>query len=414
MAAHLAGWPSRYAIVRSNSALENASKQIVADSSSRRTRVKMRTPVKSMAVLIAVMTALSPIARAGDLKIKIPERSPLSPVQRLNRQGVEAVNKRHYQKAEELFYKAYLYDPSDPFTLNNLGFIAEQKGQLDRAHTFYALAAEQSCSAEIASSNTKGLEKKPMRAALEGIDNLPMRINRMNVGAMQFVVQGQALDALSLLNQALALDPLNPFTLNNLGVANEAVGNLEAALKDYESAVSAGSSEPALVTLDHDWAGKPVRELALAGAKRLRDRIHGTNSNQIQAALFNTRGVDAANANDWSTAQQDFLHAYYLDPQNAFSLNNRGYVAEQQGDLESAQFFYEKARRAGDASAKVGVATDRSAEGHPLSSAVTESDRKVDQALDEYSRQRHSQPGEVQLTPRGAGTSTTPTQQSPR
>ena len=359
------------------------------------------------------MTALSPSARAGDLKIKIPEHSPLSPVQRLNRQGVEAVNKRNYQKAEALFYKAYLYDPSDPFTLNNLGFIAEQRGELDRAHTFYALAAEQSCSAEIASSNTKSLEKKPMRAALQGTEYLPMRINRMNVDAMRLVARGQAIDALSLLNDALALDPNNPFTLNNRGVANEAAGNLQAALNDYESAAASGSSELALVTLDHNWAGKPLHELAQEGARRLRDRIHGTASNQIQAALFNARGVEAANANDESTAQGDFLRAYSLDPQNAFSLNNRGYVAEQQGDLESAQFFYEKARRADDANVKVGVATDLSAEGRPLSSAVTESDRKVDQALDAYSRQRHSQTGEIQLTPRGAGASSTPTQQSP-
>jgi len=230
---------------------------------------------------------------------------------------------------------------------------------------------------------------------------------------MRLVAQGHALDALSLLKQALELDPGNPFTLNNLGVASEAAGNLSAALKDYESAAASGSSEPAMVTLDHDWAGKPVYELALAGVKRLRDRLSGANSNQLRAALFNTRGVDAANANDWSTAQQDFLRAYSLDPQNAFSLNNRGYVAEQQGDLESAQFFYEKARRASDASKKIGVATDRSAEGRTLSSIVTASDRKVDEALDEYSRERHNQPGPIQLTPRGAVTSNTPTQQSP-
>jgi hypothetical protein len=31
---------------------------------------------------------------------------------------------------------------------------------------------------------------------------------------------------------------------------------------------------------------------------------------------------------------------------SAFSLNNRGYVAEMDGDLETAQFFYGKARKA--------------------------------------------------------------------
>ncbi|MGA8670016.1 MAG: tetratricopeptide repeat protein, partial [Terracidiphilus sp.] len=96
----------------------------------------MTTPLKWMAVIAVTVASLSPHAWAADVKITIPRRSELSPVQRLNREGVEAVKSRHYQKAEQLFYKAYLYDPTDPFTLNNLGFISEQQGQLDRAHKF--------------------------------------------------------------------------------------------------------------------------------------------------------------------------------------------------------------------------------------------------------------------------------------
>ena len=40
--------------------------------------------------------------------IKIPRRSQLTPVQRLNRRGVEAIKKHEYKNAESLFYKAYL------------------------------------------------------------------------------------------------------------------------------------------------------------------------------------------------------------------------------------------------------------------------------------------------------------------
>ena len=39
----------------------------------------------------------------------------MSPVQRWNREGVEAVKKNQYEKAEALFYKAYLYDPGRSF-----------------------------------------------------------------------------------------------------------------------------------------------------------------------------------------------------------------------------------------------------------------------------------------------------------
>src|SRR5258708_7010248 len=86
---------------------------------------------------------LGPVANAGDLKITLPKRSQLTPVQRLNREGVEALRKHHYEKAESLFYKAYLFDPDYPFTLNNLGYISELQGQVERAQRFYALAGQQ-------------------------------------------------------------------------------------------------------------------------------------------------------------------------------------------------------------------------------------------------------------------------------
>ncbi len=61
-------------------------------------------------------------------------------MQQLNREGVEAVLKNQYDKAKALFYKAYVLDPGDPFTLNNLGYMAELEGQQDRAQAFYGLA----------------------------------------------------------------------------------------------------------------------------------------------------------------------------------------------------------------------------------------------------------------------------------
>jgi Flp pilus assembly protein TadD len=361
------------------------------------------TPVKMMAFIAVSAVAVSTAAWAGDVKITIPARSSLSPVQRLNREGVEAVKRRQYQKAEELFYKAYLYDTTDPFTLNNLGFISEQQGQLDRAHKFYELATEQSCTAEIALSSTKTLEKKPMRAALEGLEDKQMRVNRMNVDAMRLLSQGRSYESVALLQKTLALDPHNPFTLNNLGVANESIGDYQEALKDYGAASASNSKEPVMVTLDRSWSGKPVSEMAAASAKRLQKRLADRNSNETQAAMLNMRGVYAANQNDLDTAKQDFLHAYALDPASAFSLNNRGFVAEGEGDLESAQFFYEKARRAGDANDKVGSATERSAEGRALFSVAGDSNQKVDGALGTYSRAQHNQTGPVELTPRGEG-----------
>jgi Flp pilus assembly protein TadD len=368
----------------------------------------MTRPFKLLAVAVFAGAALSSAAWGRDVAIPIPLRSKLSPVQRLNREGVEAVKKHQYAKAEALFYKAYLYDPADPFTLNNLGFVSEFQGQLDRAHKFYALASEQGCNAAIDLSSEKSLENKPMRAALDNLQDLPMRVNRMNVDAMRLLSQDRAFESVALLQQALTIDPHNPFTLNNLGVADEAIGDYSNALKNYGLASGSHSSEPVVVTVDRAWSGKPVSAMAEASAKRLQKRIQGTNSAQTQAAMLNLHGVFAANENDWQHAEKDFLQAYSLDPGNAFSVNNRGYVAEREGDLESAQFFYQKAKRSGDANDPVGLATDRSAEGRMLLTVAGDSNRKVDGALESYSRERHLQTAPVELIPRGSAASANP------
>ena len=119
--------------------------------------------------------------------------------------------------------------------------------------------------------------------------------------------------------------------------------------------------------------------------------------------MLAVEGVRAANRNDWDGAYTDFLRAYSLDPYSAFSLNNRAFAAEHEGDLESAQFFYEKARKAFNANAPVGTATRLSAQGMSLSAVAGDSNAKVESALDEYSRQRRRETAPVELTPRGSG-----------
>ncbi len=176
-------------------------------------------------------------------------------------------------------------------------------------------------------------------------------------------------------------------------------------MKFYGEAAQVHASEPVVVTMDRNWRGKPVSNMAAASAKRLQDRLNRIDSAEVNAAMFTMRGVSAVNENDWTTARKDFLQAYSLDPNSAFSLNNRGYVAEMDGDLETAQFFYGKARQAGDARAPVGLATHRDAEGKSLLSVATTSDRQVDTELDRYSQQRHRETGPIELTPRGNGTS---------
>jgi Flp pilus assembly protein TadD len=352
------------------------------------------------AVFLATSSGFAGAANLN-FKLKLPKRSELTPVQRLNREGVEAIRKHNYDKAEALFYKAYLYDAADPFTLNNLGYVSELRGNLKRAQRFYALAAEQNSTASIDLSNAKQLEGKPMKYAFSDLKDVPMQVNQLNVEAIHLLSQGRNFEADQVLRKALKLNPKNAFTLNNLGVAEEATGDFQGALKNYDLAARAGSSEPVVVTLDRSWRGKPVSEMAAASARALRTRIQAENRGQQEAAMLAIRGVHSLNSNDWTAAKKDFLNAYSADPTSAFSLNNLGYIAEKSGDVETAQFYYSKAQRAGGSNLRVGWATEQSAVGKPLDAVAGQSGNNVGREIDVFSQAAHKRTGPVQLIPRG-------------
>ena len=341
-------------------------------------------------VFAALVAAWGPHLQAGDLKITIPQRSHLTPIQRLNREGVEAVRKHNYEKAESLFYKAYLLDPDDPFTLNNLGYISELKGQVDRAQRFYELAGQLATDAVIDQATAPRVQGQPLKAAL-AIPDLPMQINHDNVEAVRLLSQGRSPEADLLLQRALKRDPQNVFTMNNLGVAKEMEGESEEALKLYDAASATHSDAAAVVTLDRSWRGKPVTEMAAQNAKSLRTRMENRNSVEARVANFNLRGVSAINRNDLRAADQDFRQAYALDPNNAFAQNNIGYVAEVEGDRETAEFFYNSARDAGGATQTVGLATRRSAEGLKLAQVALDNGMKVDTKVTQEREERRRQ-----------------------
>ena len=328
-------------------------------------------------IMMSAALAWAPGAHAKDLKITLPKRSHLTAVQRLNQEGVLAIHKHSYEKAETLFYKAYLLDPDDPFTLNNLGYIAELQGRVDRAQRFYELAAEQSTDAVIYRASSSKVEGRTMKEAL-AVAGMPLQNNHDNVEAVRLLSQGRAPEADLLLQRVLKDNPQNVFTLNNMGVAKEMEGESEAALKYYDAAAAVHSDAAAVVTLNRTWRGKPVTEMAAQNAKNLRSRLEAQRTPEERVAELNIRGVSDVNRNDLPAAQQAFRSAYSLDPNNVFALNNIGYLSEIEGDRETAQFFYDKAQALGGANATVGLATRRSAEGLRLSQVAADSQAKVD------------------------------------
>jgi Flp pilus assembly protein TadD len=124
----------------------------------------------------------------------------------------------------------------------------------------------------------------------------------------------------------------------------------------------------------------------------LRSRLAAEEgSREVKVAELNIRGVSAVNRNDMKAADQAFRSAYALDPNNAFAVNNIGYVSEIEGDRETAQFFYDKAQTYAGANATVGLATRRTAEGSKLFQVAAQNDTKVEAKVRQERDIRRSQ-----------------------
>ena len=348
---------------------------------------------KLLLVLLIVALGVSVPATAKDLRITLPKRSKATPVQKLNRDGVKAVQDRDYSKAKKLFYKAYLLDPNDPFTLNNLGYISELEGDVDRAQRFYDLAVEQNSDALVAHADADGVVGKKVTEVAGGTDEQNMQINRLNVQALGLLMKDRAPEADVILTKALQMSPNNPFTLNNMGFAKEQEGELEAALSYYGKSAAARSQEPIVVTINKDWRGKAISDVASGNADKIRRLIRREKEEDMstQVARLNLRGVSALNRNDKRAARQYFEQAYKLDPKDAFTLNNMGYIAEMDGDRETAQFFYDRAQMAKHSGLPVGVATRRDVEGRPIANVADTSEQKVQQRMTAEAAQRRQQ-----------------------
>jgi Flp pilus assembly protein TadD len=355
---------------------------------------KLGSPISRLLLaVLAVALSFSVPAAAKDLRITVPKRSKATPVQKLNRDGVKAIQDRDYNKAKKLFYKAYLLDPNDPFTLNNLGYVAELEGDVDRAQRFYDLAVEQNSDALVAHADADGVIGKNVTQVASGTDEQNMQINRLNVQALGLLMKDRAPEADVTLTKALQMAPNNPFTLNNMGFAKEKEGELEAALSYYGKAAALRSQEPIVVTINKDWRGKPISEVASDNAEKIRRLIRRERDEDMstQVARLNLRGVSALNRNDKRAARQYFEQAYKLDPRDAFTLNNMGYVAEIDGDRETAQFFYDRAQMARGSEVPVGVATRRDVEGRPMSVVADSSEQKVQQRMTAEAEKRRTQ-----------------------
>ncbi|HEV2988980.1 MAG TPA: hypothetical protein VG759_11095 [Candidatus Angelobacter sp.] len=341
--------------------------------------MRHRFPILLLCVFL--FTCLAGLS-AQDLHIPLPKKSKYTPVQQLNRDGVQALKKHNVDKAKRLFYKAFLIDPNDPFTLNNLGYVSELEGDIERAQRYYDQAKANTSDAIVDRSTEDQAEGKSVAAVAGHTEQGPLKINEMNSQSVSLLGKDRAPEADVILQAALKLDPRNPFTLNNMGFAKEKEGELEEAIKYYNRAALTGARDPVVVTLDKDWRGKPISEIAARNAEKARKELDKSEDNGAKVARLNLRGVSAMNRNERKAARDYFLQAYKLDPSNSFTINNMGYLAELDGDKETAEYYYSRARDAERANAKVAVATRPEVEGHQVGQVARQSNDLVESRIE--------------------------------
>lgn len=317
----------------------------------------MKKTSLSLALLVCVIL-LPGLSRAGDFHLHLPKSSKATPVQALNQQGVKAVKKGDLDKAEKLFYRAYLIDPDDPYTLNNLGYISELHGDAERAEKFYELSSRQGSQSIIESATVENVKGHPLQEVTQSYASHDLRVNRGNIHAMSLLAERRFAEADGILRQTLALDPENPFTLNNMGYTMEAEGDLGSALRFYKKSAERHSDERIIVSADKQWRGQPISKVAEENAEAVNERIQTEQSLEARVARLNLEGVSALNRNDVPAARDYFMRAYKLDPRDAFSLNNMGYVYEMNGDEETAQELYDEARQSNGSAGRVTLATN--------------------------------------------------------
>lgn len=340
----------------------------------------VKTALFRLLLTLLLLTSVV-FAEEKGFRISIPKHTKPTPVQALNRDGVKAVEKHDYERAKKLFYKAYLIDPNDPFTLNNLGYMSELEGDVDRAQRFYQLSQEQNSQATVDRSSNDDLKGKTVAAVAGHAQTGNVQLNVLNVEAISLLNKDRVAEADETLQKALRLNPRDPFTLNNMGYVKEKEGELESAVNYYRAAADSNSNEPVVVTVNKSWRGRAISKVAASTAKKIQSALKKEDSTEARVARLNQRGVSALNSNDRKKAREYFEQAYKLNPNDAFALNNMGYVAELNGDRESAYYYYAKAKEADNHEKHVTLASRPEDEGKKLVEVANKNDNKAEASI---------------------------------
>ncbi len=159
-----------------------------------------------------------------------------------------------------------------------------------------------------------------------------------NASGLAHKDMGDLKAALADYDRAIALDPDGATAYTNRGRVRANEGDFAAALADYDKAVTL---DPENSTVYNNRGFTRIEKGDLDGAIADLDKAIALDPGQAYA--YNNRGRALFKKGNLSDALNDYDRSLALNPNNALAYSNRGFARYQQGELDRALADFDKA-----------------------------------------------------------------------
>lgn len=247
-----------------------------------------------------------------------PEEQPLPYRQDLyfHIGAAQAAQGKH-DDAKESFHQALTLNPKDARAHNDLGVLLEQEDRLLEALEAYEKAVEANPDFALAQSNRGHLlgvlhrHEEALEAFQLAADLVPENPEHFYNLAIHYTAMDQPEAARQAYEQALLLAPKHPRALNNLALLDFTEGNEEAAFEKLRQAIQ---HDPAFLLPRANLGNLLIDSGRYEEGRDVYEETLRLFPGQVE--LYNKIGWYAAGHGDLARAENYFLEALKLDPDN--------------------------------------------------------------------------------------------------